>query len=92
MKATLVKLCWPILKFFETESAPTNYKPSHRVILIVVGAMFVSLSIASGVFTISGGMLGGLIPVIVFFTIGLVAIVVGALGSDNAVSKIWGTK
>lgn len=92
MRRLLTKICWPILKFFETNEEATNYKKSHRVILIVVGSLFVFLSLASaGAAFVSGGS-GALIPVVVFFCVGFVAVVVGALGSDSAVSKIWGTK
>ena len=36
--------------------------------------------------------LSSLIPVIVFFSVGLVALVVGSLGSSGAVSKMSGVK
>ena len=92
MKELLKKLFWPILKIFETGEEARNYKKSHRVILIVVGTLFVFLSVASGSVALVSGGSGALIPVVVFFCVGLVAVVVGALGSDSAVSKIWGTK
>ena len=93
MKPILTTLFWPILKFFEKNQGPTQYKKSHRVALIVVGVLFLFLSVVSAVagsYVTSG--IGSLIPVVVFFCIGLVSLVVGTLGSNHAVSKIWGTK
>ena len=92
MKQLLRKLFWPILRFFETDNVGSNYKSSHRVILIVVGFLFFVLSVASGAASVYANELGALIPVVIFFAISLVAIVVGTLGSDGAVSKIWGNK
>lgn len=89
MSESLKKLFWPILKFFETGDSSANYKKSHRVALIIVGVLFLALGSAVGAF--STGDLGALIPVIVFVGLGLVAVVVGTLGSNGAVSKIWGT-
>ena len=93
MKDILTTIFWPILKFFEKNQGLTQYKKSHRVALIIVGGLFMFLSLVSAVAaSYSSSGIGSLIPVIVFFCIGLVSIVVGALGSNNAVSKIWGTK
>ena len=92
MKEMFTRLFWPILRFFETGEEAAHSKKSHRVILIIVGALFVVLSmgaVASGVFS---GELGALIPVVVFLSVGVVAIVVGLLGSNAAVEKIWGRK
>ncbi len=92
MKESLIKLFWPILRFFETGEEATNYKESHRIILIVVGVLFILLSMISMSFSYSSGEVGALIPIVVFFSVGAVAIVVGTLGSDSAVQKIWGRK
>ncbi|MCP4597078.1 hypothetical protein [Neptuniibacter sp.] len=92
MKEILTKLFWPILKFFETEEVPANYKKSHRIALNVLGSLFIFLSLISGIGASASEDIGTLIPVIVFFCIGFVAVVVGTLGSKGAVSKIWGTK
>ncbi len=92
MKDLFTKLFWPILKFFETGEEATNYKESHRVILVVVGFLFIVLSLISMSFSYSSGEVGALIPIVVFFSVGAVAIVVGVLGSNSAVQKIWGRK
>ena len=91
MKNLLTKICWPILGFFETGEEAQNYKKSHRVILIVVGLLFVFLSLASGASAYFNEEPGALIPFVVFFCVGSVSLVVGALGSNGAVSKIWGS-
>ena len=92
MKNILIKLFWPILRFFETAEAAPNYKKSHRVALNVVGTLFLFLAAVSARATSATGDLGSLLPVAVFGFVGLVALVVGVLGSDGAVCKIWGTK
>ena len=90
MKDVLRKAFWPILKQFETGNPVKTYKASHRTILVVVGLLFFVLSIASGAAAVHAGNLGALIPVFVFFAVGVVTLVVGSLGSNDAVSRIWG--
>ncbi|MEH6557052.1 MAG: hypothetical protein V7708_04595 [Oceanicoccus sp.] len=92
MKNILVKIFWPILRFFETGEVAPNYKKSHRVALNVMGALFIFLSLVSAGATSATGDLGSLLPVVVFALVGVVALVVGTLGSNGAVCKIWGTK
>jgi len=92
MKDLFIKICWPILRFFEPGQFPEAYKVSHRVTLIVMGALFFLLSSASIAATYFTGLLGALIPSVVFFAVGLVTLVVGILGSQGAVAKIWGAK
>lgn len=92
MMNILKKICWPILNFFETDEVPANYKVSHRVSLNVLGVLFLGLSLFAAWAANSSDELGALIPVVVFFGVGLVAVIVGALGSKGAVGKIWGTK
>lgn len=92
MKETFIKLFWPILKFFETGEEATNYKKSHRTVLIVVGVLFILLSMGSAASAFISGQVAALIPVVVFLSLGAVAVVVGLIGSNNAVAKIWGNK
>jgi len=92
MKQSLRCVFWPILKYFESPDPALNYKKSHRIALNVLGALFVVLSLGSLYAVIQSAQLGGLIPVIVFFCVGLVALVVGGLGSEQAVSRIWGNR
>lgn len=90
MKETLRNIFWPILRQFETGEPIEKYKASHRTILVVVGALFLVLSTASGFASVYAGSMGALIPVMVFFAVGMVTLVVGALGTNEAVSRIWG--
>jgi hypothetical protein len=92
MKKVLRKVFWPILSFFETNEEPGEYKDSYRFVLKIVGVLFLFLSVVSAFAGYSVGQVGALIPVLVFFSVGLVAMVLGLLGSDAAVSKIWGIK
>jgi len=87
-----MKIFWPILKFFETQEVPANYQKSHRVALNVLGTLFLVLASGSAWAALVSGQLGALIPVVVFFCVGFVALVVGIFGSKGAVAKIWGTK
>lgn len=92
MKERMTKLFWPILKRFETDRPVTNYKKSYRTILIFVGGLFLVLSSVSGLAAVYADQPGALIPVVIFFGVGLVSLVVGTLGSDSAVASIWGTR
>ena len=92
MKSGLRKIFSPILSLFEGQAGDYVYKPSHRLILKVVGSLFLFLSIASLVASISFAQLGALLPVLVFFSVGLVCMVVGFLGTDRAVAKLWNNR
>jgi hypothetical protein len=92
MKKALRKLFSPILNNFEAGSEPYAYKPLNRTILIVIGILFFGLTSAVAYLSFDKGEVGYLIPVIVFSGISLVTLVVGLLGSDRAVSKIWGNR
>ncbi|WP_394170767.1 hypothetical protein [Saccharospirillum alexandrii] len=92
MKNTLRHLFQPILRIFESGDDQFRYDKSHRKILLAVGVLFLFLSAISAVLAINSAQLGGLVPVLAFFLIGFVCIVVGTLGSDKAVAKIWGNK
>lgn len=92
MKSVLRRVFWPILRFFETGEGSEAHKKSHRVALNIVGVLFMSLSLGSAVAGYTSGQMASLIPVLVFFCVGLVAVVLGTLGSNSAISKIWGIK
>ena len=91
MKEQLRRLFSPVLSIFEKGTEPYNYKPLNRKILIIMGLLFSGL--AAGVFySTPGDDIGYLLPVIVFSTVGVVCIIVGLLGNDRAVAKIWGNR
>lgn len=80
-----------MLRPLESGEDPFSYERSHRIILIVVGTLFVCLASLVLVIMPADDM-GYLLPVIVFGGAGMLALVVGALGSDRAVAKIWGSR
>jgi len=80
----------PILSRFETGSDLYTYKPLQRTVLIVLGLLFSGL--ASVVFALAQGKSPGyLFPVVIFGGVGFVSLVIGILGNDRAVAKIWGS-
>ncbi len=89
MKNKLRKLLQPILAMFESGEGEFDYKSSHRLILKVVGGLFLVLSTLSLVGGIVTSQMGALIPSLVFFLVGFICLVVGFLGNDRAVARIW---
>ncbi|WP_417528591.1 hypothetical protein [Marinomonas shanghaiensis] len=89
MKKMLTKLCSPILGMFESEEGEYDYKPSHRTILIVLGGLCLVIASVSLIMTLKTGEAAGFIPIMLFFLTGLVCEVVGWLGSDRAVARMW---
>lgn len=81
----------PILNIFESGDEPFVYKPSHRTILVVLGCLFSGLATLVVVFA-QGEDPGYLLPVLVFGAVGLVSLLVGLIGNDRAVAKIWGSR
>lgn len=92
MKVRLRKIFSPILEIFEAGEGEYNYRPSHRTILMVVGALFLLLSLVSMVAALYSATLGAWLPFVIFFCVGSVCEIVGFLGSDRAVAKIWGSR
>jgi len=92
MKMQFRKIFWFILRYFEKGDEPYNYKPLNRKILVVVGTLFIVLSLITVYFSIQKEDYGYLLPIVVFFVIGFISLTVGFLGSDRAVSKIWGDR
>lgn len=89
MKSLLRKLFAPILNVFEKGDGPYAYKSLNRKILIVIGIMFLGLASAVAYLAVGQGEPGFVLPVLVFAAVSLVTLVVGLLGSDRAVAKIW---
>ena len=92
MKAFLRKLFAPVLRLFETGETGFVYKSSHRTILIAVGALFLLLAAVSLFAALATGQAGAWLPCLIFCCAGLVCEIVGWLGSDQAVAKIWGSR
>jgi hypothetical protein len=92
MKALLRKLFAPILNMFEKGDEPYAYKSLNRKILVSIGVLFLCLASAVAYLAIGQGEPGFLIPVLVFAAVSLVSLVVGLLGNERAVAKIWGNR
>ncbi len=92
MHALLRSLFAPLLTLLEKGDEPFGYKPSHRKILLAVGALFLFLAGVSLYFGLIAGGAGAFLPAIVFFLVSVVCLVVGAVGSDRAVAKLWGSR
>ncbi len=92
MKTALRKVFWPILSFFENGTEAYNYKPSYRKITIFVGVLFLVLACGALYLTTLIEGYGPFIPFIVFTAVSLVSLIVGSLGTERAISKIWGNK
>ena len=92
MKNILRKLFSPILNIFESGDEPYTAKPLNRKILIIIGVLFAFLASVVIYLSYDKGEVGYLVPVIVFACVALVALVIGFLGNDRAVAKIWGNR
>lgn len=92
MKAALRKLFSPILNYFESGDGDYVYKPSHRKILLFIGGLSFVLSIISLVAALAAAQWAGFLPILIFFIGGFICVIVGLLGNEHAVAKIWGSK
>ena len=92
MKDALRKLFSPILNPFEQGNDPYHYKSMNRKILLVISIIFSGLATLVCYLIPAESDPGYYIPVVVFGSLGLVGLVVGFLGNDRAVAKIWNNK
>ena len=93
MKKGLRKLFAPLLNVFENNEGDYVYKPMSRIILIVLAMLFGGLTV--GLIVISQQMAlgwGALIPVSVFSAVSLFCLIIGGLGTDRAVARVWGSR
>ncbi|CAA6826067.1 MAG: Unknown protein [uncultured Thiotrichaceae bacterium] len=91
MKAILRSLFSPLLTVFESGAEDYEYKPSHRTILLVMGSLFLGLA-ALVLWSAIGHDIVYFLPVVVFGTLGFVSLIIGLLGNDRAVAKIWSSR
>ena len=92
MKSFFTKIFSPILNIFENAEGEYIYQPSHRKILMVMGLLFFGISAVGLYFSLQINQMAGLLPVILFSSIGFICLIVAFLGSDKAVAKIWRNK
>ncbi|MEN8169810.1 MAG: hypothetical protein ABFS08_06270 [Pseudomonadota bacterium] len=78
----------PILNIFESGDEPFNYRPSYRTILVVIAILFSALS-GLVLWLVLGMELTYLLPVFVFGGVGFLGLLIGLIGTDRAVAKIW---
>ncbi len=92
MKQVLRKIFSPILNVFESGSEEYTIKPLSRKILIVVSTLFSGLAIVVFYLMPDDADPGYFLPIVIFGGIALVGFIVGFLGTDRAVAKIWGSR
>ena len=92
MKQSLRSFFSPILSVFEKGNDSYAYKSLNRKILVFMGFAFSGLMVLVLNFIPEGVGISFLIPVFVFGLLALVTLVVGILGNERAVSKIWGDR
>lgn len=92
MKAYLRTVFSPVLRLFESGEGEYKYKPSYRTILIAVGALFLLLALVSLAAATYTDQPGAWLPFLIFFCASAVCEIVGFLGSDRVVAKIWGNR
>lgn len=92
MKQMLRKLFSPVLNVFESGDEEYAIKPLSRKILIVISVLFSALATAVFYLTPADSDTGYYLPVIIFGTIAVIGFIVGLLGTDRAVAKIWGSR
>lgn len=92
MKALLRKLFQPLLAIFEKGEPAQSYRPSHRKILLAVGLLFFVLFAVSLYVAVDSAQLASALPAVIFGLSSLVCLLVGYLGSDVAVARVWGLK
>jgi hypothetical protein len=95
MKSLLRRIFKPLLTPLERGDGDSGsdyvYKPSHRIILIVISFMFLFLASLS-LFLAPSGEWDYMIPVVVFGGAGLFCLLVGSIGKDIAVARLWGSR
>ena len=92
MKAFFRKIFWFILRPFEQGDELFSYRPLNRKILLVVGLLFTLLWLIIAFAIFKQKEYGYFLPMIIFLCVGTVCLVVGTLGSDRAVTNIWGKR
>lgn len=92
MKSILRRLFSFVLNVFEKGTHDYDYRPSHRKILIAVGALLGAMCGFILILTKGAEGYGYLIPVVTFGAVSMVTLIVGCLGTDEAVANIWNSK
>lgn len=89
MKQLLRTIFRPLLAPLEAGDEPYAYKRSHRIILIIMSGLFAFLASLSFFLAPS---IDYLFPVLIFGGAALCGLIVGLVGKDSAVARIWGSR
>ena len=89
MKSLLRAIFSPLLSRLESGEGDYVYRRSHRVILLVVSGLFFFLASLSVLLAPSADYL---FPVLIFGGAGVIGLVVGWVGEDVAVARLWGSR
>jgi predicted permease len=92
LKDTLRRIFSSLLNPLEQADGEFAYKPSHRIILLVVGVLFLCLSLGVLAAVVVSSQYGAGLPCLIFFAVAFYCLVVGSLGSDKAVAKLWNSR
>jgi len=92
MKQTLRKIFAPLLNIFESGTEEYSYKPLNRKILLVISFLFTVLASSVVYLMPEDADITYFLPVVIFGLIAFVGLIVGLLGTDRAVAKIWGSR
>lgn len=90
MKDLFRRIFSPLLAIFESGEGEYKYERTHRIALVVLGLIFSGLGTAVLVLSVLFAQAGALIAAVFFLGIGITSLVIGGIGSDRAVAKIWG--
>lgn len=90
MKAQLRQLFAPVLRPLEAGEGAFRYQALHRTILMVVSGLALVLAAVSAYFSLSADLTAGLLATAVFLSLSGLCAVVGLLGTDRAVARLWG--
>lgn len=91
-KALARNLFAPLLKPLEGGDQAYVYTPRARLILWVVGILFLGLGSALALFMPKDLDTAVYVPIIIFGVVGLFAMLIAWLGSERAVAKVWGNR
>lgn len=86
------RLFAPLLNPLEGGAQAYTYTPRARLILWVVGLLFLGLASALAIFMPKGIDVAVFIPICIFALVGLFAVIVAWLGSERAIAKVWGNR
>ncbi|GAA3920033.1 hypothetical protein [Litoribacillus peritrichatus] len=92
MKQALRKVFKPVLDIFENDEGPFEYKALNRKILVFISSIFFFLMLLVIYLIPENSDPGYYIPVVVFGCLSSVGLIVGLLGTDKAVAKIWNNR